>query len=179
MLIRVLLFALLLGGCATGGGQGMVNVPHLALRDINGRTHYLSDTIGRKVTVMTFWATWCMPCRQELAVLQEMFVKHAGEGLEVLAIAVDGPETAGRVRPFVKQSGWTFTVLLDSETRATALYNPRKQMPMLHIFNREGRIVYSHTTFQPSHAPELKDQILKALEREEPDVPVDEAEGED
>jgi len=155
-----------LGACVTGGGGGggAANVPHLALRDVDGRSHYLSDYVGRKVTVMSFWATWCMPCRQELAVLQELYVEHAREGLEVLAISVDGPETAGRVRPFVKQSGWTFTVLLDSETRATSLYNPRKQMPMMHIFDRTGRIAYTHTTFQPSQAEELKRKVLDILE---------------
>lgn len=161
----LLCLALLLaaGGCVTGGGGGPANVPHVALRDVDGKNHYLSDHIGRKVTVMAFWATWCMPCRQELNALQEIYVEHAREGLEVLAISVDGPETVGRVRPFVKQNGWTFPVLVDSETRAAALYNPRKQMPMLHIFDRDGRIAYTHTTFQPGHAPELKRRILDTL----------------
>jgi len=159
--------ALLLSGCVAAGcvtsSGGMVNVPHLSLRDIDGQSHTLSDYVGRKVVVMSFWATWCMPCRQELGLLQEVYLKHAAEGLEVLAIAVDGPETVGRVRPFVKQSGWTFPVLIDSETRATALYNPRKQMPMLHIFDRWGRIAYSHTTFQPGQAPALRQKILEVL----------------
>jgi len=96
-------------------------------------------------------------------VLQELYVKHAREGLEVLAISVDGPETMGRVRPFVKQSGWTFPVLIDSETRATSLYNPRKQMPMLHIFDINGRIVYSKTTYQPGQGPALKKEVRKVL----------------
>jgi len=73
-------------------------------------------------------------------------------GLEVLAINVDSPETVVRVRPFVRQSGWTFKVLLDSETKATTLYNPRKNMPMMHIFDADGRIVYSSTTYQPGQA---------------------------
>jgi peroxiredoxin len=154
-------------GCVTGagpaGGGGPANVPHLSLRDVDGRDHYLTDYIGRKTTVMAFWATWCMPCRQELAVLQDLYVEHAREGLEVLAINVDGPETMGRVRPFVKQSGWTFPVLLDTETRVTSLYNPRKQMPTLHIFNVDGRIVYTKTTFQAGHGPALKKKVRQVL----------------
>jgi peroxiredoxin len=163
------LLALLVSGCVTGGGGasggggGPTNVPHVALRDIDGRNHYLTDYVGRKTTVMAFWATWCMPCRQELAVLQDLYLKHAREGLEVLAINVDGPETMGRVRPFAKQSGWTFPVLLDSETRVTSLYNPRKQMPMLHIFNIDGRIVYTKTTFQAGHGPALKKKVRQVL----------------
>jgi len=161
------LLTLLTPGCVTGGaGSGPANVPNLSLRDVDGRRHTLSDSIGRKVTVMSFWATWCMPCRQELTMLQELYREHARDGLAVLAINGDGPETVGRVRPYVKQSGWTFTVLLDSENRVAALYNPRKQMPMLHVFDRAGRMAYTHTTFQPGHGPEVKRKILDILRSE-------------
>lgn len=164
--LALLLLAAALGaaGCATSGQGGVVNVPHLVLRDVDGQSRDLYDFVGQKVLVLTFWATWCMPCRQELGLLQELYSSNS-QRLEVVAIAVDGPETVGQVRPFVKQHGWTFTVLVDAETRATELYNPRKQMPMMHIFDRAGRIVYSHGTFQPGQAPLLRQKILNALEQ--------------
>jgi peroxiredoxin len=154
----------LLMACATPGGQA--NVPNLSLQDVRGRTHYLTDYIGEKVVVMSFWATWCMPCRQELLVLQKIYETHREEGLEVLAISVDGPETQAGVRSFVRQAGLTFPVLLDTETRVSALYNPRKQMPTLHIFDRTGRIVFSHSTFQPGEAQSLRARILRVLSKQ-------------
>lgn len=163
--ITITILALALASCATTGKGGTLNVPHLMLRDVDGVQHDISDYVGKKVVVMSFWATWCMPCRNELNVLQKVYAKHKEQGLEVLAIATDGPETIARVRPFVKQSRWTFHVLLDTETRASALYNPRKTMPMLHIFDRDGRIVYTHTTFQLGQAKALRGKILSVLRR--------------
>lgn len=165
-LLSLVVAASALSACAGVGPRGTVNVPQLMLRDIDGRAHYLSDYIGEKVVVMAFWATWCMPCRNELNLLQKVYAEHADQGLAVLAVAADGPETIARVRPFVKQSGWSFVVLLDTETRAAALFNPRKILPMLHIFDRAGRIVYSHTTFQPGQAAALKRKILSTLQSE-------------
>jgi peroxiredoxin len=165
---RVLLLCVTLGGCVTTGGA--VNVPTLGLQDIDGRMQYLSDHIGQKVVVMSFWATWCQPCRQELLVLQELYDKHR-DRLEVLAISTDGPETQAGVRSFVRQHNLTFQVLLDSETRAAALYNPRKQMPMMHIFDKSGRIVYSHATFQPGEAAALRARILRVLDGQSGDEP--------
>lgn len=145
-------------------GQGESNVPDLPLEDTNGKRVYLSDVIGHnKAVVMTFWATWCMPCRSELAVLQDLYQKHRSEGLDILAISLDGPETMSRVRPFIKQNGYTFKVLIDRESRAVALYNPKRQAPMLHIFDARGRIAYSHGTYQPAQAPFLRKKILQIL----------------
>jgi peroxiredoxin len=149
--------------CVTSGAGGAANVPSLALQDVDGRTQYLSDHIGQKVVVMSFWATWCQPCRQELLVLQEIYDKQRERGLEVLAISIDGPETQASVRAFVKQYGFTFPVLLDSDTRCAALYNPRKLAPMLHIFDRTGRVVFSQSTFQPGETAALRARILKVL----------------
>ena len=77
----VLIIALsspLLGACATTGLGGGIHVPHLPLEDVDGRTHYLTDYVGRKVVVMTFWATWCLPCKQELPVLQQIYRDDGG-----------------------------------------------------------------------------------------------------
>ena len=157
LLFSTLLFA----GCASAGA---VNVPNLALSDVKGKPHFLSDFIGRKVVVMSFWATSCVPCRQELAVLQKIYKKEKGR-LLVLAVSVDGPESQAKVRAYVRQQRLTFPVLLDSETRAAVLYNPRKQLPLLHIFDRTGRITYTHTTFVPGDARELRSKILIELEK--------------
>ena len=102
-----LVVAIAVGGCAATGGKGSVNVPHLELEDVNGRQHYLSDYIGKKkAVVMTFWATWCMPCRIELRHLMKIYEQQKDNGLEVLAVSIDGPETVSRVRPFVRQAGF-------------------------------------------------------------------------
>ena len=154
----------LLCGCVTPGAGGSTNVPDLSLKDLAGRRHYLRDTIGREVVVVSFWATWSLPCRQELLALEEIYQKNKDHSLKVLAISVDGPETQAGVRAFVKQHGFSFPVLFDTETRVSTIYNPKMQLPFLLLFNRRGRIVYTHTTFYPSEASKLRHKILLALE---------------
>ncbi len=157
--------ALALAGCVTAGGGA--NVPALPLKDVAGKTQYLTDYIGNgKVVVMSFWATWCQPCRQELAILEKLYRKHKEEGLEIVAVNSDGVDGQSEVRSFVMQQGWSFPVLLDTETRVAALYNPRKAMPMMHIFDRQGKVVYSHSTFQPGEAAALKAKVLEILRAE-------------
>jgi peroxiredoxin len=177
-LVGALVLALL-AGCATTGGAGVANVPNLALQDVNGRTHYLSDYVGQKVVVMSFWATWCQPCRQELLMLEQVYREHKQEGLVVLGINTDGPETQAAVRTMVMQQGFTFPILLDTETRAVTIYNPRKQEPMMHIFARSGRIVFTHSTFQPGEAASIRARILAVLHGGTGDEPADEEKGKD
>jgi len=154
-----------LGACVTTGSSG--NVPALPLQDVAGKTQYLTDYIGTgKVVVMSFWATWCQPCRQELGVLEKLYRKHKEEGLEILAVNSDGNDSQAGVRSFVVQQGWSFPVVLDTETRVASLYNPRKAMPMMHIFDRQGKVVYSHSTFQPGEAAALKAKVLEVLRAE-------------
>ncbi|MCA9673381.1 MAG: TlpA family protein disulfide reductase [Myxococcales bacterium] len=144
------------------GGSGSVS--HLSLDDVDGKRHYLSDYIGRKkAVVMTFWATWCVPCKDELPVLQKIYERERDRGLEIIAIAMDGPETQAQVGAQAQQMGLTFPVLLDTDSRAVALYNPKRAAPMLRIFDEDGRIVYSHTTFRPSMARKLERKITSVL----------------
>lgn len=159
----------LTSGCATTTGATGVNpnVPDISLQDIDGQTVYLNEHIGKKVVVMSFWATWCMPCRQELTALQSIYEEYKNDGLEILAINIDGPESIAGARPAAKQHGWTFPILLDTETQVTMLYNSKRQTPMLRIFNREGKIVYTQTTFQPGEVPALKRKIRSIIDKME------------
>lgn len=157
------LLALGIGACLPASG-GSGSVSHLSLDDVGGKRHYLSDYIGkRKAVVMAFWATWCVPCKEELPVLQKIYERERANGLEIIAIAMDGPETQAQVGAQAQQMGLTFPVLLDTDSRAVALYNPKRAAPMLRIFDADGRIAYSHTTFRPSMARKLERKIVSVL----------------
>ena len=73
-----------------------------ALNDLDGRAVRLGDFRGRLVLVH-FWATWCVPCVEELPALQRLATRLAPQGLEV--IAVNAQENAARIRPFAAPPG--------------------------------------------------------------------------
>lgn len=118
-------------------------MPDFALDDLEGDSVRLSDLTG-KVVVISFWATWCGPCLQELPFLQAFFDAHGPDDLVVLAIATDGPETLAEVRSIVRRRRWTMPVLLDLDGATMAQLNPRGTQPFTLFVDRQGRLADTH-----------------------------------
>jgi thiol-disulfide isomerase/thioredoxin len=74
-------------------------MPDLTLKDLDGKDVSLSDYKG-KVVLVNFWATWCLPCREEIPWLIEMQQKYRAQGFTVLGLAMD-EEGKSVVAPFV------------------------------------------------------------------------------
>ena len=88
---------------------------NFALRDLAGNTVRLSD-YGDKVVYLSFWASWCEPCRSELPQLQKIWERLHGQGFELLSIAVDPSDLENTVRSQVHRYRYRFPVLLDQDT---------------------------------------------------------------
>ena len=164
---------LALAGCATSGAAASSgaappsaassSLPDFALNSVDGETVHLSDYLGKEVIVLSFWATWCEPCKTELPHLQEIYAKHQGEGLVVLGVSMDDPSTQSAVAPFVKRSGFTFPVLLDSETKAAGLYNRQKNAPYTVVIDRAGKIHSEKTGYEPGAEKVLEEELQVLL----------------
>ena len=101
--------------------RGMA-APDFQVSDMNGNRvdlHEIAKT--HKFVVLMFWATWCEPCRVELANFEKMYPGRKKEGMEFLAINLDPPEIQNF--PFVKEL--PFPVLLDQGQRIAKLYGVR------------------------------------------------------
>lgn len=133
------------------------------LPDLDGRPVSLADFRGESVVLVDFWATWCVPCVKELTHFQRFQERYAGKGLAILAITVDGPDTAAHVQPFLKRYKYTFPVLFDTDSRVVALYNPRVVMPYTFLVDKNGTIRYAHQGYSPGDEKVLEAEILKLL----------------
>ncbi len=71
--------------------------PSLTVQGLDGQRLALDDLRG-KIVILTFWATWCIPCRAELPLLAEYQALHRQDGLEILAISLDKPGSVAEVR---------------------------------------------------------------------------------
>lgn len=136
--------------------------PAFSLKDMNGKNVDLADKLGKDVVFLNFFATWCAPCQAELPILQQFHEKYADKGLSLYVVSIDDPKSAAKVKPLIKEHKYTFPVLLDTQTRAISLYNPKKVVPFSVIIDRAGNIHQQKFGFQPGDEKKL-DDTLQAL----------------
>ncbi len=128
-------------------GASRKAVPQAELRDLNGKPIKIHELKGQ-VVVVSFWATWCVPCLAELGFMQKFHEKYQKDGLTVLAISTDGPETRSRVRGVAKRKGWSLSVLLDEGGTAISNLNPRGATPYTMFIDRQGRLANAHEGYK-------------------------------
>jgi peroxiredoxin len=146
---------------ATPAGGGAVT--DFVLKDVDGKSHALSDYLGQKVILISFWATWCEPCKKEMVQLQQLYETHADAGLMIISISMDEPESVGDVRPYVKQRRYTYPVLLDTESQVTNQLNPRRAAPFSLLIGRNQEIVWEHEGYVPGDEKKIDAAVLEAL----------------
>ena len=139
------------------------SLPDFQLRSIDGEDVSLRDLLGKHVIVLSFWATWCEPCKAELPQLQKLYEAHHQEGLEILSISMDDASTTANVAPYVKRNGLQFPVLLDPDTRAASLYNPHKSAPYTVVIGRDGKIVSEKSGYEPGAETTLEAELVALL----------------
>jgi peroxiredoxin len=138
-----------------------------SLKDLSGAEVRLGDLWQRGPVLISFWATWCLPCAKELPHLQKLADAYADRGVTVLAVSVDAPASAAGVAAFVRRYGFTMPVLLDSESRVVALYNPRLTLPFTVLIDKGGRIAHVHQGYSPGDETGLEERLAALLARPE------------
>jgi len=138
------------------------DVANFDLENLAGDNVSLSDFEG-SIVVVNFWATWCVPCLQELPFLQEYYAEYADQGLVVLAITTDGPETLAQVRNVARRGRWTMPVLLDQDGSVAAMLNPRNATPLTMMIDRQGRLAAEHEGYTPGVETNYLTQIQALL----------------
>lgn len=109
---------------ASAGAQPLVGrpAPEVELKTLGGERFRLSALKGHPV-VMTFWGTWCPPCRKEFPELAEVFRKHGASGLAVVGVNQRDQELSiDDVRRFVDEMATPFTIVLDERGRSRRRY---------------------------------------------------------
>ena len=120
----------------TKGAQVGNLAPDFELDDLDGNPVRLSDLRGIPV-MLNFWATWCGPCRSEMADIQRVYEEWAAEDLVLLTVNMGG--TSSQVAEFLEAQQLSLPVLLDSKQDVSGTYNIR-YVPTTFFIDEDGVI---------------------------------------
>jgi peroxiredoxin len=136
--------------------------PGFTLESRDGGQVSLASLKG-KVVMVNFWATWCVPCRQEMPHLQALYERYNSLGFELLAVNVE-KNKAEEVRKWLEETPVTFPVLFDPNNSVTKLYKVQT-MPSTVLVARDGTMRFIHHGYKPGYEGEYQTQV-RALLRE-------------
>lgn len=120
---------------------------NFAFKDTTGRKVSLSDFKG-KVILLDFWATWCVPCKQEIPGFIGLQKKFGARGLQVVGLSVDDP--LSKAKEYATAMKMNYPILLaDGDEEILKAYDPIPSIPVSVIIDRQGRIVARHLGIAP------------------------------
>jgi thiol-disulfide isomerase/thioredoxin len=113
--------------------------PPLVLKTIDGETIDLGSLYGKKAVYLKFWATWCVPCRQQMPHFQHTY-ETAGADMAVIAIDVGFNDSIDAVKTYRKRLGITMPIVFDDGSLGAAFH--LRVTPTHIVIGRDGRIQY-------------------------------------
>lgn len=135
--------------------------PNATVKDLSGNSIQMGDVLKNDVVIVSFWATWCKPCQNELDALAEIEDTWADK-IRVVAISTDDARSASKVKSTVKAKMWPYEVYTDENSTLAKSLNI-STIPFVMIV-ADGKTVYSHTGYTPGSERLLVDKALSFLE---------------
>jgi peroxiredoxin len=116
------------------------------LKDLKGKTYTLSQLRG-KIVLVNFWATWCPPCRKEMADLDLIYTHYQQQGLVILSLS---NENAFTVSKYIAPTGYHPPVLLDEGGKVGRAFHV-DGLPRNFVFDRNGKLVTEAIDMRTQH----------------------------
>ena len=135
------------------------SIPDAQLVDMKGNKVSFKDIIkSDKPVIISFWATWCVPCMNELDAISEVYPDWQEEtGVKLIAISQDDDRTARRILPLVNGKDWDYEIYRDYNFELKRAFNIASIPFMLII--KDGKIVAKRSGYTPGSEDEIYEII--------------------
>ena len=139
------------------------NLPNINIKSSSGRVINIKEFSSDKIIILNFWATWCVPCINELNNINEVYTDWQKEtGLALIAISIDDSRSLSRVIPLSNGYGWNYQILFDENEdlkRALNIYS----IPYT-IALDNGKIFYRHSGYKEGDEYILINKVKEHLQ---------------
>lgn len=112
-----------------------------------------------KVIIVSFWATWCTPCKEEMKAMHTVYDELKANGVEYVAVSVDNTKTMARVGPYITSKGYTFPILLDPNKEIFEVVNGT-DVPYTLVYDMQGKLRFKHDGYLEGDIDNLKEEVL-------------------
>jgi peroxiredoxin len=134
------------------------SAPEFTLPTLSGDRISLADYRGKKTVVVSYWASWCGPCKVELPELREFYKRYhkAGANFEVLAISID--EEKANAEKYAAAEKLPFPVLFDPQSKTADAYSV-EGIPTMFVIDKDGKIVHAHVGLEQAVQIQLMSEL--------------------
>ncbi len=140
-------------------------IPSVDIKNIDGGIINTSEfNNDNNPIIISFWATWCKPCKEELDNIHEVYADWVEEtNVKLIAISIDDARNASKIKPLTNSKGWEYEIYHDSNSEFATQMGVK---PIPHTFLLDGnkKIVWNHTGYTDGDEEELYERILKIIE---------------
>ena len=117
-------------------------------------------TFRGKVVMLNFWASWCVPCRAEMPLLNALYAKERPHGFVLLGISLDADPADAKAA--LARTTVSFPILFDADNTTAGKYGI-VGMPSTALIDRKGRLRWLHSGYKPGDETEYRRQIQRLL----------------
>tara|TARA_B100000700_G_C15013231_1_gene842041 strand:+ start:1764 stop:2261 length:498 start_codon:yes stop_codon:yes gene_type:complete len=136
------------------------SLPSIKVKDLKGKIVNIQtiENDGNPI-VISFWATWCKPCKKELNNIAEVYDEWQDDtGVKLVAISIDDSRSAAKVKPYVNSSGWEYEIYLDSNKELARSLGV-STVPHTFLLDGNGNIVWDHRGYIEGDEDKLLEKI--------------------
>jgi cytochrome c biogenesis protein CcmG/thiol:disulfide interchange protein DsbE len=155
----ILLSAVVFTLCSAFSSDGD-KIPSATVKKLDGsKVNSSSFSNNGKPIIISFWATWCKPCKKELDAIAENYGDLVKEtGVKLIAISIDDARSSGKVVTDVKTKGWEYEIYIDENQDFKRAMNVNN-VPHTFLVNGEGKIVWSHNSYTEGDEEKLFENV--------------------
>lgn len=160
-----LLFTLFIITAAFRTDEGVAQrLPAVTIKTLDGTSIDASkiNNDGKPI-ILSFWATWCAPCKKELNEINDIYEDWQKEtGVKLVAVSIDDQRSSLKVKPQIESMGWTYDIYLDENSDFRRAMNVNN-VPHTFVLNGKGEVIWQTSSYNANLGVKMiHDAVLEA-----------------